>query len=202
MGYYVNGGGNIILRADTPKPILDRIKEIAEDAFSDYSIHQEPDGTYLVEAYNNEKYHEDVHFEYLCTIEPYVIEGSLEFQGDDSACWQDLYDPDTNKWIELPGHIVYERENADPIYERMQKNAKSFPHWYKKYLDNVEETKTLAFLTGKSKSDTNANANESPKTNEDAHTKAIEETFGVKIPDGYVVDSCRIRTVKIGGDNE
>jgi len=206
MGYYVDGGGSIILRKDTPQPMLKRLEELSEDVFSDYCMRPCDDGSHEIEAYNHEKYYEDSHFEYLLTAEPYVVEGSLEFIGEDYSCWKDTYDKKKKKWIRMNGEIVYRKKDADVIFDQMKKTAENYPQWYKQFFDRMLKTRTPEFISGEiSLEDDDADEKLPipfiPSDKKDPQTKEVEEAFGTKIPEGFVVDSCRIRTFKPGGND-
>lgn len=149
MGYYCDGGGDIVLRHDTPQVIIDRLEEIADDAFTDYAVTVNDDKSFSVQAFNHEKYREDDLFEYLATAEPYTESGSLEFLGEDGSAWQELFDEKKRQWLELPGEIVYRKGKSVSVYSRLKRDAETYPQWYKQYLDRVEETKTPEFLSGK-----------------------------------------------------
>lgn len=201
MGYYVDGGGQIILRKDTPQPILKRLEELSEDVFSDYCMRPCDDGAYEIEAYNHEKYHEDSHFEYLLTAEPYVIEGSLEFIGEDYSCWKDVYDKKRKKWLRIGGEIVYRRKDACVIFDQMKKTAEEYPNWYKQFFDNVLKTRTPEFISGSINTNDEDDVPSFPCGEKDPQTKAAEDAFGIEIPEGFIVDSCRIKNIKIGGND-
>ena len=184
MGYYCDCSGSLVLRHDTPQVIIDRLKEIADDIFTDYAVTKNGDNSFLVEAYNHERYREDALFEYLATAEPYTESGSLEFLGEDGAAWQELFCIEKLQWLELPGEIVYRKEDSVSVYSRLREYADSYPNCYTQYLDRVEETKTEEFLS----------QTPAPETKPEAKPEDVN-------PRNFVEEVTRIRTIQFGNDS-
>ena len=59
----------------------------------------------------------------LLSIEPFTVDGEIEYMDKDGNIWHHYYDPKKKKWFEQVGHIEY-NEGSVHISEALGKSAK------------------------------------------------------------------------------
>lgn len=109
MGYYASGGGTIRLDPLCLPVSRDKLEAWVREQWDsagpngDVSIGQDPTIIY-VDAW--EKYHDDSWTLFLERMEPYTLEGGVEFTGEDSCHWRFIFKNKT--FIEQNGRVVYD----------------------------------------------------------------------------------------------
>ena len=107
MGYYAHGNGDLLLREPIPDEILESL--VAFDEADNYI--RKCDGNnsnYLSLVHYDDKYHEDDIYYDLRKVEPYVVDGSVDFVGEDECIWRFRYDPKLKRFVEESGRIAYD----------------------------------------------------------------------------------------------
>lgn len=112
MGYYANGGGQVVLKDKVPDYVLGMLeKSFAEVADS-------PDGG-LWMTFEYDKYYDDEITESMNKLAPYVKSGNVEFSGDDDCVWRfHFYDGKVRYEV---GRTVFEpMDGAERHSERLE----------------------------------------------------------------------------------
>lgn len=112
MGYYANGGGQVVLKDKVPEDVLGILeKDFAEVAGS-------PDGG-LWMAFEYDKYYDDEITESMNKLAPYVKSGNVEFTGEDDCVWRfHFYDGKVRYEV---GRTVFEpMDGAERHSERLE----------------------------------------------------------------------------------
>lgn len=120
MGYYANGGGNVVFRRELTGEELVKLQNVLEDAWFEYDFDfreaKSKTGTHQGEKYTevqfwqDEKYHrEEVEgvLYFMKALAP-IREGCIEYAGEDGDHWRFIYRNDA--WKEQAGHIVYDED--------------------------------------------------------------------------------------------
>lgn len=112
MGYCATGSGYAIfsyVNRAKAEDILDHLaSEFDDPGFMSGDI--DTDGQCRFDFYAYEKYHEDRVMDvldYLASIGG-LVEGVLEYLGEDGCHWRFLYVREMNRWVEQAGRVVYE----------------------------------------------------------------------------------------------
>ncbi len=111
MSYYATGSGTVtIINGE----IADALKVFLEEKYGKNGAHcsldydfYENNGTYYMDIYDSEKYHEADTTDLLELIAPYISEGQLEYSGEEDCIWKFVFDPKTQKWNEKYATISY-----------------------------------------------------------------------------------------------
>lgn len=105
MGYYANGGGQVMLRKDelgTPVKLPDDLLKMLGEDFSE--VADSPDGgLWLTHEYN--KYHSDDVEQSMEALASYVTSGDVEFAGEDDCHWRFHFE--NGEVEEQSGEITY-----------------------------------------------------------------------------------------------
>ena len=99
MGYYANGSGDILIRSGTH---VDKIRQALSACLFEWSAETVlRDGKIFLnfDIFTDEKYRPENVEDVLCLMEPYTVEGCLQYYGEDGAVW---------RYIFLDGHFVVE----------------------------------------------------------------------------------------------
>ena len=112
MGYYANGGGQVVLKDNVPQDVI----EILEKDFAE--VADSPDGG-LWMTFEYDKYYDDEITEAMNKLAPYVKSGNVEFTGEDDSVWRfHFYDGKVRYEV---GRTVFEpRDGAERHSERLE----------------------------------------------------------------------------------
>lgn len=109
MGYYANGGGTIRLNPLCLPVPRDKLEAWVREQWGsagpngDVSSGQDPAIIYI-DAWD--KYHYDSWMVFLECLEPYTLEGEVEFTGEGGDHWRFIFKD--KKFIEQNGRVVYD----------------------------------------------------------------------------------------------
>lgn len=112
MGYYANGGGQVVLKDKVPQDVIEMLgKDFAEVADS-------PDGGLWL-TFEYDKYYDDEITESMNKLAPYVKSGNVTFTGDDGESWRfHFYDGKVRYEV---GRTVFEpMDGAERHSERLE----------------------------------------------------------------------------------
>lgn len=112
MGYYANGGGQVVLKDKVPQDVI----EILEKDFTE--VADSPDGG-LWMTFEFDKYYDDEITESMNKLAPYVESGNVEFTGEDDCVWRfHFYDGKVRYEV---GRTVFEpMDGAERHSERLE----------------------------------------------------------------------------------
>ena len=107
MGYYAKYDGSITVECDAAS-FEKVLKEVNDIFYVCDSSEDTGDSTYTMLLFGNDKYYEDSVRELFEKISDYIIDGEIDFCGEENDFWRLVYDQSAKEWREEPGRIVYE----------------------------------------------------------------------------------------------
>lgn len=110
MGYCASGDGRITLNRNLTETEKNRIGEIFDESFDEVYVHE--DVIDLIKDYD--KYYDDDTINtlkfFLDEFRKDIVDGDIEFVGEDNANWKFSLITDENKnikWVEQDGYIEW-----------------------------------------------------------------------------------------------
>ena len=105
MGYCADGYGKAPLKEGIDKwELSKRLDEKVEQAFGlEYEFDKNGD----IKIYDNENYHEEDIRDFLNTLSLYIVDGEIEYSGDDDCHWKFVFNKETGGWDEIEGEVYY-----------------------------------------------------------------------------------------------
>lgn len=114
MGCCADGYGKATLKDDVDKWVLSkRLDEKAEQASClEYEFCENGN----IDIYDNENYREEDIRNFLNALSPYIVDGEMEYSGDDDSHWKFAFNKKTGEWDKIKGKIYYSlSEFADDV---------------------------------------------------------------------------------------
>lgn len=121
MGYYANGGGALIIKAENVPKVVDAVRKHfdwleatdIDRIFEQFGFEIDFDGEEVSGAwYPENKWHDDDVSELFETIAPYVENKSyLDFSGEDGSHWRSSFF--CGQYIETQGYVTYPGDPYD-----------------------------------------------------------------------------------------
>ena len=105
MGYCAHGGGTVTLKNSLTEDDYEKLYDILRNHISGFDeASHDPDGIHL---YQYGHYIEELIYESLIKLVPFVESSELEFVGEDDSRW--LIKFEDGVWKEYEGHVVYDK---------------------------------------------------------------------------------------------
>lgn len=106
MGYSASGSGELILKENAKISPEQRSK--LEEAFSEVDETEEGGKYILSLCHEYTRYSEDIVLEALDAVKGNIVNGEVQFSGDDDAYWRFIFRE--GRWVEQDGKVVYGKE--------------------------------------------------------------------------------------------
>jgi hypothetical protein len=131
MGYYARCNGyfkTVPLSKDEEIELLrafdiddsDNVEDITTyllEAFTDCTMSKQSVGAsfneYTFDLCSGENYHDDLVYDALARVEPFILAGLIEYDGEDGSTWRFQYR--NGKWYEDEGYTSY-KESKSPLF--------------------------------------------------------------------------------------
>ena len=107
MGYYADGYGSIKAK---DKESYDSIIKLFDerDPYNPFDYSPCRDNDLEIILSEGDKYHEDDTHGFLESIADFISEGEIEYNGEGDDHWIIRFNPETSKWKEINGRVVYD----------------------------------------------------------------------------------------------
>ena len=133
MGYCASVTGSIVFKGERTEELKRQIKQVVLSTKLDAAFY--PDGyedetngiCHLYDFDGNDRYQEDDWLAVFQLFAGKVVDGYLEFTGDDDSHWRFVCNPDTQEWVKEQGTIVYGyEENKAELVDRLMDVFENF----------------------------------------------------------------------------
>lgn len=105
MGYCADGYGKATLKEKVDLQKLS--KELDEQVEGTLGLEYEFDNEGNIEITDCENYHEEDILDFLNALSPYIVDGEIEYSGDDDYHWKFTFNKETKEWDETEGEVYY-----------------------------------------------------------------------------------------------
>ena len=112
MGYYADGSGSARFKEGVNTNQVTKILEETK-TYIEFEMDLKINGRDIIDFYDSEKYYEDETMEFLNALVPFIDEGEMTYSGEDGCHWRFVFDPETGKWNEENGEIIYSMSNYE-----------------------------------------------------------------------------------------
>lgn len=106
------------------------LADFAEEAFVANNMFN--DSYEYVWVMGNGNWIRDHVYDGLDAVSGYILEGSVEFSGDNNTFWKEVFNGYSRKWDHVEGHICYTAEDCRKAFPELNKVTV-----YKEYTDNM-----------------------------------------------------------------
>lgn len=110
MGYYAHGCGDLRLGKKIPANVLESLT-----GFDEAEQYSSGGKDFLCLTHYDEKYFESDVYKDLDKVAPYVLDGDINFVGEDDCVWRFRFDPDCGSFVEENGKITYDFSDAPVV---------------------------------------------------------------------------------------